>query len=199
MITAGERGSREAAPRAERGVDPRRERGHRRRLEHRLERDLHLERAGDPRLDLGGEERVPAQLEEVGRRRDVGDLEHLGEDPRERFLHRPARRDVSALFVGAELRERAARGDRSCRSPSAAARRAARTPRAPCAREPLLQRAPQLARRQRGARDRREIRDDPLVTRHVLARHDDDLAHRGCSASAASISPSSIRKPRSFT
>ncbi len=43
---------------------------------------------------------MAAELEEAVVRAHRGDLEHLGEDARERLLHRAARGDVGALAVG---------------------------------------------------------------------------------------------------
>ena len=65
----------------------------------------------------------------------------------------------------------------------------------------------QLRRSRRAAPRRRpappsadHVGDQPLVARRVLARDHDRLARpAGAAASAASISPSSIRKPRIFT
>ena len=85
-----------------------------------------------------------------------------------------------------------------CRWASAAARRAARTPPAPCTpAAPLRAGAPAAASASAVAHD---VGHQPLVARHVLARQHHGLAHvRRARPARASISPSSMRKPRTFT
>ena len=131
------------------------------------------------------------------------DAEHLGPDRGQGLLDRPAGRDeVGALGEPGAGRGRAGPCGRPCRWASAAARRGPRTPRAPCTRAagpgasaaarrrsecPAPRRAGR--RRRRGA-SRRWRRDGPR--RRPRARPDGP-------PSAASISPSSTRKPRIFT
>ena len=86
------------------------------------------------------------------------------------------------------------------RSASAAAPPAAHTPPAPCT--PAAAREQVLAQRLRASTPRRHhvVRHQPLLARHVLARHaPPPRALPACCRSRASISPSSIRKPRIFT
>ena len=95
----------------------------------------------------------------------------------------------------------AARAGRACRWASAAARPAPRTPTAPCSR------AGCSARCARNAAHRRRIAPSAATT-YATSRVGSPASSRattaacatpGCRSSAASISPSSMRKPRSFT
>ena len=153
----------------------------------------------------GGEERVAAEVEEV-----VVDADPRSAGSPRTSQNCAARNPSSGVRGATRSAERAATppapagpGGRPCRWRSAAGRRGGRRPPAPCTR----------AAARRGARRRRR-RSSRASADHVghqsplarstggagLAGQDHRLAHAGLArARAASISPSSMRKPRIFT
>ncbi|GMU01719.1 hypothetical protein KH5H1_58390 [Corallococcus caeni] len=81
------------APRAQRR-HPDRERLHRGRGEEVAQRQLHAQRRAHARHHLRGQQGVAPQVEEVIVDAHASQVEHLGEEGGELFLHRVARRDV---------------------------------------------------------------------------------------------------------
>ena len=124
--------------------------------------------------------------------------QHLGEQRAQQLLLRAcAARDARPPR---ELRRRQRRG-RACRSASAAADPAPPAPPAPCSPASCAdQLRTQRRDIQRRARRRHHIGDQPLAARaHPRAPPPPPAQLRACRSSAASISPGSIRNPRSFT
>ena len=152
-----------------------------------------------PGHHLGGQQRVAAEVEEVVVDADPSAARAPSPRPRRRRA-RSAVAGGAPVAGGSRRRRRGQRArGRACRWRSAAARPARRTRPAPCTRAA----SPASA----GARSRSarrppptDVGDQPLVAGPVLADDHRGLARRpGWSRSAASISPSSIRKPRSLT
>ena len=148
--------------------------------------------------DLHGQQRVPAELEEIIVDADALEPEDLGEDAAQRLFRGVPRRDIA----GRDLRSRSGAGSargRFCRWASAAARRARRKPRDHLIRQLARQRPAQLRDLQSGSFGGDHIGDETLVAGPSSRAM--TTASRSCGrrASAASISPSSMRKPRIFT
>ena len=164
------------------------------------QRQLHAERLPHAARPPGRQQRVPAQLEEVvaaahplARPAPPPRSPPAPPPPAPRGASYPRAADRSPSGAGS------ARG-RPCRSASAAARRA-RTKRR---RHHVLRQALAQVRAQRlrgrPASPPAPRRRPAALARRVLARQHHRLAHRRVLARArASISPSSIRKPRTFT
>ena len=174
--------------------------GHGGRLEERPQRQLHPERLPHPRDHLRRQQRVPAQLEEVVVHAHLLHPQHLRPDPASSLLHgRPrAPRTPAGQRVAPAP---AAPGGPPSRWASAAALQRARTRPAPC--------TPAAAARStaRSSAVATAVAPPPHHVRHqaLLAPARPPAPPRrppapaAGSASAASISPGSIRKPRTFT
>ena len=114
-------------------------------------------------------------------------------------------RGARCACCGAKLRRRQARAGRACRSASAATDPAPPAPTAPCtpaAPATAPHEAPSISRGQPRLRRscRHHIADQPLVPTPPSARATTAACDTpGCRSSTASISPGSIRNPRSFT
>ena len=143
------------------------------------------------------QQRMAAECKEVVVDADALDTQHLGKQRAQHLLLRRAR---CAQDPGQQIRRRQAPRGRACRSASAAA-----APAPPSRRHHVVGKA--LARAGRAApprrrcdRRRNHIGHQPLVARLVLAAPSPPPAQPPhARRSAASISPGSMRKPRSFT
>ena len=177
-----------------------------RRLKQAADRDLDIQRRPDPADQPHRQQRVPAQLEEVVVEPDPLEPQHLGKQrTQDRLLRRP-RRTVRRLRRQAPAQ--AARGGRACRSASAATAPAPRSPTAPCSpaapktaptatppdRQPTPK--PQPHSRQAAAPRKRQTPRSLAPSCRATTTACDTPA---CRTSAASISPGSIRKPRSLS
>ena len=154
------------------------------------------------RDDLDAEDRIAAELEEMIVDADALDAQHVLPDVGERGFGRVARRDER---FGADC----ARGIR--RRQRLAIELAVRRQRQRVEEEEVrrhhvvgqalhaaISRSSAISGAGGGVGD--EVGDEALVAGGVLALDDGDLAHgAGAAASAASISPSSMRKPRILT
>ena len=153
-----------------------------------------------PRHHLRRQQRVPAQLEEVVVHAHPLHAQHLRPDPRQRLLRRAcaaprSRRAAHAppSGAGSALRSTLPFGVSGSASSTHERRRHH------VLRQPRPQVLAQLAA-SGASPSPHHVRHQPLVARRVLARHHHRLAHRRVlRAARASISPSSMRKPRIFT
>ena len=177
----------------------------RRRLEERAQRQLHAERArGAATITCVASSEWPPSSKKSSCDADpLDEPEHLGaRSPASSLLDRRARRHDAALLARAALRAPAAPGGRPCRSASAAARRARRTPPGTMysgSRSPQ-ERAQLAAGGAASPRAGTHVGDQARVARRrPRGRPPPPRAPPGARRSAASISPSSMRKPRILT
>ena len=140
----------------------------------------------------------PPQLEEVVVDADPLDPEHLGKQRAQDLLLRRPRRPMRMRRPKLRRRQRPAveLAVRRQRQPLQHHQRR----RHHVVRQLPRQRRPQRRGVQHRARRRHHVADQPLAARAVLPRDHRGLRHaRPAAASTASISPGSIRNPRSFT
>ncbi len=168
-------------------------------LEQGAQRQLHAERGADPRHHPGRQQRVAAQLEEAVVRPHPLDAQHLlpdrGQDPLARGRPGPLR---SAAVRPSRLAP-AGRGGRPCRWASAGRPPAPRRPTAPCSPAAARAGTPQLATRPGPSGRPRRRRPDGGRRACPPAPQRPPARRPACRARTASISRSSIRKPRTLT
>ena len=145
------------------------------------------------------QQRMAAQLEEVILPAYPLDLEQLRPDPGQSGLDLAYRGFIALGVVGARLAAPAAPCGRACRWASTAAPPARRRPPAPCTRAAV--RSAAAAGDPPGMRLVGGVSRPPAAYRPRRSSRASTTASRtsGCSASRASISPSSMRKPRILT
>ena len=152
-----------------------------------------------PAHQLDRHDAVAAKLEEVVVDADPLNPQNLGKQPAQQRLRGRPRRPVRPQRHNAPAQ--AAHAGRACRSASAAAHPAPRSQTAPCSPAAPAASAARSPATSSAAPDSRQPHSRPAAAppepspRHTTAAGDTP----GCETSAASISPGSIRNPRSFT
>ena len=174
----------------------------RRPLQELHDRDVGSERLPDTRNQPQGEERVAAQLEEVvaaPRRLDTPSA--ASKSGNSRCSAGRARRTNSTSRSGRPVAGAGSARGRPCRSAlTGSASSQTKAVGTMYSGRAGARNSRSLARPGRLVLARDQVCDEALVRRGVLARqHDRRLSTAGCCASAASISPSSMRKPRILT
>ena len=180
-----------------RRLQPGRERQHARRLKQAADRHLDVQRRTDPADQTRRQQRVTAELEEVVVDADPLDAQHLGKQRTQDRLLRAARRAVLMRRGKLRLRQRATveLAVRRQRQPLQHHERR----RHHVVRQAPPQRRPQRRRIKRRTRRRHHVADSrgwPAPSCRAITTACDTPA---CRSSTASISPGSIRNPRSFT
>ena len=169
-------------------------------LEHRPRRQ-HKARPPRTAHQLDRHDAVAAELEEVVVDADPLDPQHLRKQRAQQFL---LRRPRTAMRARPRIRPaQAARAGRACRSESAASDPEQRSPTAPGAPEapPPAPHAAQTAQPQTPPpkpRTQPAAHWRPRRRRHPAARSPPPAPRQPAAVSAASISPGSIRRPRSL-